>query len=326
VIEFKLPKRPKIVEKDAPPDQRSLAVVPLRAIRDRALTDGQLRALAILCSYCNRAGITWVSQGRLAKDMQVSQQSISKHLKALSAAGYIEVTAKGFRGERANTTRVIYDPTVTQVDAIAITSGQEDTRPPETRRRETKEMAQQGKDVTRSGNNQPSQANKAPNLPDQEHEFTEEQMAANRKRLREMLGGLATRDGFHYNRPEKLGDMMARKPKTKQSSHTQPNEVVNDKGSHTQPHTQPNTVVETQKNIGIDRLFMSIGLEINKELKKTLEDCLDSKMIFTTFEELKNRYAAESLPMPKSPETIVEMMILIGADASLTRSEAPPCR
>jgi DNA-binding transcriptional ArsR family regulator len=326
VIEFKLPKRrPKIVEKDAPPDQRSLAVVPLRAIRDRALTDGQLRALAILCSYCNRAGITWVSQGRLAKDMQVSQQSISKHLKALSAAGYIEVTAKGFRGERANTTRVIYDPTVTQVDAIAITSGQEDTRPPETRRRETKEMAQQGENVTRSGNNQPSQANKAPNLPGREPEFTEEQMAANRKRLREMLGGLATRDGFHYNRPERIGDIMARKPKAKQSSHTQPNEVVNDKGSHTQPHTQPNTVVETQKNIGIDRLFMSIGLEINKELKKTLEDCLDSKMIITTFDELKARYAAEGLDIPKNPEAVVEMMILLAADASLTRSEAPPC-
>jgi hypothetical protein len=305
VIEFKLPKRqPKIVERDAPPDQRSLAVVPLRAIRDRELTDGQLRALAILCSYCNRAGITWVSQARLAKDMQVSQQSISKHLKALVAAGYIEVTAKGFRGERANTTRVIYDPNVTSQDAIAITSGQEDTRPPHQARKETAQAM--------------------------EPDFTEEQMAANRKRLKEMLGGLATRDGFHYNRPERIGDIVARKPKAKpapkDTTHTQPNKVVNEKGSHTQPHTQPNTVVETQKNIGIDRLFMSIGLEINKELKKTLEDCLDSKMIFTTFEELKNRYAAESLPMPKSPETIVEMMILIGADASLTRSEAPPCR
>jgi len=118
---------------------------------------------------------------------------------------------------------------------------------------------------------------------------------------------------------------MARKPKAKQSSHTQPNEVVNDKGSHTQPHTQPNTVVETQKNIGIDRLFMSIGLEINKELKKTLEDCLDSKMIITTFDELKARYAAEGLDIPKNPEAVVEMMILLAADASLTRSEAPPC-
>jgi hypothetical protein len=199
----------------------------------------------------------------LAKDMQVSQQSISKHLKALTAAGYIEVTAKGFRGERANTTRVIYDPTVSQTDAIAITSGQEDTRPPETRRRETKEMAQQGKDVTRSGTNAPKTVTHSSDLPDQEPEFTEEQMAANRKRLKEMLGGLATRDGFHYNRPEKIGDMMARKPKAKQSSHTQPNEVVNDKGLHTQPHTQPNTVVETQKNIGYEEV-LSIYEDISK--------------------------------------------------------------
>jgi biotin operon repressor len=326
VIEFKLPKRPKIIEKQAPPDQRKFAVVPMRAALDTELHGFSVKVLVLLCSYANRAGITWVGQQRIAEHLQVSKQQVARAMKQLRDRGHIEVMSKGFRGERANTTRVIYDPEIKADDAIAITSGQEDTRPPETRRRETKEMAQQGENVTRSGNNQPSQANKAPNLPGREPEFTEEQMAANRKRLREMLGGLATRDGFHYNRPERIGDIMARKPKAKQSSHTQPNEVVNDKGSHTQPHTQPNTVVETQKNIGIDRLFMSIGLEINKELKKTLEDCLDSKLIITTFDELKARYAAESLPMPKSPETIVEMMILIGADASLMRSEVPPCR
>lgn len=56
---------------------------------------------------------------------------------------------------------------------------------------------------------------------------------------------------------------MARKPKAKQSSHTQPNEVVNDKGLHTQPHTQPNTVVETQKNIGYEEV-LSIYEDISK--------------------------------------------------------------
>ena len=240
MIEFKLPKRrPKIVEKDAPPDQRSLAVVPLRAIRDRALTDGQLRALAILCSYCNRAGITWVSQGRLANDMQVSQQSISKHLKALSAAGYIEVTAKGFRGERANTTRVIYDPEIKANDAIAITSGQEDTRPPHQIKAETAQAT--------------------------EPEFTEEQMAANRKRLKELLGGLAGRDGFHYNKPERIGDIVARKPKAKptpKTPHIDNTQVVN-----VEPlidNIIDNTgVVQTQKNIGYEEV-LSIYEDISK--------------------------------------------------------------
>jgi len=263
---FKLPKRrPKIVEKQAPPDQRSLAVVPLRAIRDRNISDSQLRALATICSYCNRAGITWVGQDRVGKDLGVSKQSINKQVKRLVELGYLEVVSKGFRGERANTMRVIFDPEIKTEDAIAITSGQEDTRPPETRRREAKEMAKQGEDVTRPGNNQPSQANKAPNLPDQETEFTEEQMAANRKRLREMLGGLSTRDGFHYNRPEKIGDMMARKLKAKptpKTPHIDNTQVVNEEALI--DNIIDNTgVVQTKKNIGYEEV-LSIYEDISK--------------------------------------------------------------
>jgi hypothetical protein len=257
VIEFKLPRRrPKIVEKQAPPDQRSLAVVPLRAIRDRNISDSQLRALATICSYCNRAGITWVGQDRVGKDLGVSKQSINKQVKRLVELGYLEVVSKGFRGERANTMRVIFDPEIKTEDAIAITSGQEDTRPPETRRRESKEMAQQGKDVTRSGYNKPSQANKAPDLPAEETEFTDEQMAANRQRLREMLSGMAPKNHTTHGL-QSIGDVMGttRKLKAKKPSHSQPNTVDNDKGLHSQLHSQPNGVDGTRKNIGLGEVI-----------------------------------------------------------------------
>jgi hypothetical protein len=130
IVAFQLPKRPKVREKQAPPDQRTLCVLPFRAVADKQLTDGTLRVLAAICSYCNRAGITWVSQAKIAKDLGVTQQAISKHAKLLVSLGYLQIVRKGFRGERSNTIRVIFDPTVDTDTAIAITSAQEDTRPP----------------------------------------------------------------------------------------------------------------------------------------------------------------------------------------------------
>lgn len=129
-VVFHLPKKPRIKEKDAPPDQRSLSVIPIRAGTDERLHGATLRALIVLCSYCNRAGITWVSQARLAQDLKLSRQAITRQIVKLRDTGYVEIIRKGFRGERSNTLRVIFDPTMSAEDAMAITSPQEDTRPP----------------------------------------------------------------------------------------------------------------------------------------------------------------------------------------------------
>ena len=223
MIEFKLPKRPKIIEKQAPPDQRKLAVVPMRAALDTELHGFSVKVLVLLCSYANRAGITWVGQQRIAEHLGVAKQQVARAMKQLRDRGHIEVMSKGFWGERANTTRVIYDTEIKAEDAIAITSGQEDTRPPHQIKAETAQAT--------------------------EPEFTEEQMAANRKRLKELLGGLAGRDGFHYNKPEKIGDIMARKLKAKTTPKT--------------PHIDNTGVVQTQKNIGYEEV-LSIYEDISK--------------------------------------------------------------
>jgi hypothetical protein len=180
-------------------------------------------------------------------------------VKRLVELGYLEVVSKGFRGERANTMRVIFDPEIKAEDAIAVTSSIEDTRPPEMAKREMREMS--------------------------EPEFTEEQMAANRQRLRELLGGLAGRDGsYHYNKPQRIGELMAtRKPKKKEQSHSQPNTVDNETASHSQLHSQPNEVDRTQKNIGIEEV-LSLYEEIIKRRFKVF--------VKTTEEDLK---AAEIL-------------------------------
>ncbi len=130
VIPLNLPKKPRIKLHESPPDQRKICVLPLTAVNDKNLTDGGLRVLAGLCSYCNRAGLTWVSQNTLAKSLGISRQSVTNQIAQLRKLGYVEVAKKSFRGIRPNTLRVIYDPSIDLQTAIAITSSQETTRPP----------------------------------------------------------------------------------------------------------------------------------------------------------------------------------------------------
>jgi hypothetical protein len=282
VIEFKLPKRrPKIVEKVAPPDQRKFAVVPMRAATDVELHGFSVKVLVLLCSYANRAGITWVGQQRIADHLQAPKQQVARAMKQLRDRGHVEVVSKGFRGEKANTVRIVYDPQIKTEDAISIASSKEDSRPPEMVRKEARAMTQQGKDLTRSGNNQPSQANKAPDLTDRETEFTEEEMAANRKRLREMLGGLAGRDGFHYNRLEKLGDMMAKKPAPRRTRKTPDIDIAQDVNEtpYIDNIIDNIGVVQTRKNIGLTEV---LGL---------YEDITKHKKTYVTTSETDVRFA-----------------------------------
>jgi len=143
IVAFTLPKKPRIKEKDAPPDQRKVCIMPIRALTDERLTDGSVRILALVCSYCNRAGITWVSQKRLAEDMKTSRQNITNQLAKLREHGYVKIIRKGFRGERCNTLRVVFDSSITAEDAIAMTSNKEDTRPPAIREEQERQASEQ---------------------------------------------------------------------------------------------------------------------------------------------------------------------------------------
>ena len=269
VVDFKLPKRkPKVIEKEAPPDQRTYAVVPLRALRDKRLTSGDIRVLGIMASYANRAGLTWVGQKRMGQDLEVSQQAISKHIRRLTNMGYIEVISEGFRGQKACTRRIIFDEKVSAEDAIAITSSQEDTRPPEQIKRE-----EELRNIMADND-----------LPD----LSPEQIKANMKRLEALLGTLGRPSNFRTHQPQTLGALMAdtkptrkRTPKTSQPAvvrttketqnaqpkvvqqrlnkevHTQPHGCESE-GLHTQPFdtaiAQPQSCANT-KNIGIERLY-----------------------------------------------------------------------
>ena len=143
IVQFALPKKPRIKEKDAPPDQRKVAVLPIRAVFDKELTHGALTALAALCAYCNRAGITWVSQTRLASELGITQQAVAKQFKQLKDRGYLQIVKQGFKGQRTATMRVIYDPSITAEDAITMVSNKEDARPPYMKEEQAKQMQEQ---------------------------------------------------------------------------------------------------------------------------------------------------------------------------------------
>lgn len=143
VIPFALPKKPRIREKEPLPDQRKVAVLPFKAVFDERLTPGSLQVLAAVCAYCNRAGITWVSQGRLATELKITRQAVTNQLARLRAAGYVEIMKKGYPGQRCNTLRVIFDSTVDAETAMAVTSRYEDTRPPAIKEEQDRQMYEQ---------------------------------------------------------------------------------------------------------------------------------------------------------------------------------------
>jgi hypothetical protein len=137
---FNLPKAPKVKLKPALPDQRQIAVMPIKALTDRRLSGGCVRVLALICSYCNRAGITWVGQQRLATDLQTNKQYISTQMVRLRQFGYIETLVKGGKHSHTSTTRVIYNKTINAEDAIGLVN--EESRSPDMINKEEKFMAE----------------------------------------------------------------------------------------------------------------------------------------------------------------------------------------
>lgn len=127
---FNVPKPTKIKLKGKLPDQRKIAVMPLRALRDKTLTNQAIRVLGLLCSYANRAGITWVSGTTLGKEIGVSKSAISHQMKKLKDRGYVEVVKRGYAGQRTDTVRIIYDESISTADALAILSNEDEYRSP----------------------------------------------------------------------------------------------------------------------------------------------------------------------------------------------------
>lgn len=139
-MNFDIPKKPKLKLKTAMPDQRQIAVMPLRALKDKTLRNGAIRVLGLVCSYANRAGITWVGQERLARDLGVTRSAITQYITILKKKNYVEILNKGRKLNFTSTMRVIYNEKLCAADAIAVAASTEDLRSPMMILEEEKEM------------------------------------------------------------------------------------------------------------------------------------------------------------------------------------------
>lgn len=294
IVEFKLPKRPKVKEKEPDPDRRKVAVLPIRAVFDQKLTHGGLQVLAAICSFANRAGITWVSQTRLAKDLQISQQAVSKQVMQLRKLGYLETIKKGFKGERSDTIRVIFDPSVDVATAIAVTSSIEDTRP-----HYMKEKQQQEQDNT----------------------IDPEGL----KRIQDMIRGVVkpiTEPPKEYVMPKgkdtitvaKMKAEIAAKKARKDTSIHNP-EVVKEEALHSQPDHNLEVVNNTEEHRYKE--VLSKVLKVNfkdKEVLKMLVGTIAVAELETVAKQIADRYQAEGIAIPTSEYLLADDMINLSAE------------
>jgi biotin operon repressor len=296
VVPFQLPKKPRILQKDPEPWKKDFAVVPWRAIKDDKLHGSTLRTLIALCAYCNRAGITWVGRKRLADDLAVSHQAVSKQIAILQAQGYVEVLRKGFRGERTNTLRVIYDPSISAEDAMANTSSIEDTRPPAIKHEQERQADPEGQRriaqllaTALKGSHQERQQAMARTNP-QGDTIT----------VRKMKQEIAEHQAKRRKR--------AADNSPKESSHTQPSEVAHEQALHLQPDTQPPEVARKLKEDRlIEGLYKQYFVQLQKE-KISFEETQNA------CEQLSKAYEAEGLELPQDGERLLlEVIHLVNA-------------
>jgi len=296
VVPFQLPKKPRILQKDPEPTKKSFAVVPWRAIKDDKLHGSTLRTLIALCAYCNRAGITWVGRKRLAEDLEVSHQAVSKQIAILQAQGYVEVLRKGFRGERTNTLRVIYDPAITAEDAMANTSSIEDTRPPAIKQEQDRQANPEGQQRIAQ---LLAQALKGT------HQEKVQAMARTNPNgdtitVRKMKQEIAEHQA---KRRRKAVDNSNQK-----ASHTQPPEVAHEQALHLQPDVQPPEVAGKREE---DRLLDSFYNKYFVQLEKEKISFEETKRACG---QLRSAYEAEGLELPADGDRLLtEVTQLVNA-------------
>lgn len=98
-------------------DLRKYSILPLRAVQDPNVNrTAALAVLAVICSYTDELGRTFVSQARIAKDLGISRQAANKQVKRLLDLGYLVYAKKQYKHQTTNTVKVIYDEQVKDED------------------------------------------------------------------------------------------------------------------------------------------------------------------------------------------------------------------
>ncbi len=71
-------------------DLRNYCILPIEAVRDHRLHGtSAFSVLALICTYTDYLGVTWVSQGKIAQELGISRQAVWRQVKKLKEYGYI---------------------------------------------------------------------------------------------------------------------------------------------------------------------------------------------------------------------------------------------
>jgi DNA-binding transcriptional regulator YhcF (GntR family) len=269
---------------------RKICVIPIKAVFDQRLTHGALQALAALCAYCNRAGITWVSQTRLAKELGISQQAVAKQFKQLREFGYLETVRRGFKGERTDTLRVIFDETIDAETAMAVTSSIEDTRPPVIK----KEQAIEAETPDKEGQQRIAQLiSKALKQPLQRNRTMPK--SGETRTVKEMKDGIRKAQS---KQPKPVDKTVDKQPLIHNS------QVVIEEPLHSQPNHNLEVVENTKNSIYKEVVYKDSLKEFNtgywtvlnnSEFEKLIEDGLTVEQITASLDTLLPLYAAEGI-------------------------------
>lgn len=85
--------------------------VPLAALLDPEIDDGELRTLALLCAYMGSDNYAWPSQGLMAFASSRSRSTVNRHVKALEERGHVTVNRyRHSDGSRRCTYEVNFTP------------------------------------------------------------------------------------------------------------------------------------------------------------------------------------------------------------------------
>lgn len=298
VVPFQLPKKPKIREKQPEPDRRKVVVLPIKAVFDQNLTHGALQVLAALCAYCNRAGITWVSQTRLARELGISQQAVAKQFKQLRDHGYIETIRKGFKGERTDTLRVIFDASIDASTAISVASSIEDARPPYMKEEQTQNMT-----------------------PDPEGQKRIAQLIAQALRQpTKQPERTMPKPGESVTVKKMKAEIEAHQKRRSKAPANHNPQVVNEKPSAAAQkliHLQPNhnlEVVDNTENTGISKVIRQLDVLNNQQIKKLIEAGMTEQQIQEAADFLLPIYQAEGLT--PTPDLLAESILQMHRDAA----------
>lgn len=92
------------------------SIIPAKVLKDKRLTDKQLRLLCVLSTYLNESGYCFPSMARLADDCGCDKRTVIRNLKALVSFGYVckHTTYSKAGGYSANLYYIHYEPEINE--------------------------------------------------------------------------------------------------------------------------------------------------------------------------------------------------------------------